>query len=111
MSEGITFHLPKSEIELIVRETIKAIAPPRPVPLVMTKKQLAEFVVKPISTIDRWMKQGMPFRKEGDEYPEFYRPAVEAWLYERHSQKVQGQESNPEGQELFEGHVVVSQTS
>lgn len=57
----------------------------KPPPLVMSKQQLADHLDKPISTINRWMTQGLPYRKEGNEYPEFYRPQVERWLEERFS--------------------------
>lgn len=60
----------------------------KPPPLVMNKKQLASYLDRPVSTINRWMGKGMPFTKEGKEYPEFYLPAVEKWLEAHFGERV-----------------------
>ena len=69
----------------------------------MTKKQLCAYVDKPLSVINRWMTQGLPYRKEGKDYPEFYKPQVDKWLEDRFSERVQKiprKAHHGEGQEL-----------
>ena len=76
----------KELIETTVRATVSEFVNQR-VPPVMTKKQLAKYLDKPISTIDRYMREGMPcFRADERSYPEFYPKAVDEWLANRHAQ-------------------------
>lgn len=80
--------LTTDDLETIEQMIIKSVrtALPKPVPYTLTKKQLAEYVQKPISTIDRWMKQGMPFHKETEtSFPEFIKPEVDKWMEDRFS--------------------------
>lgn len=98
------------DAEQLIRSTVLAVVSEyksKPVPLVMTKRQLADYVDKPLSTINRWMKQGMPYTKEGNDYPVFWRPDVEVWLELRYK-NISGKEGRTEGQELFEGDMAVS---
>lgn len=87
MTEVVT--LTKHDLEQLitktVREAVSQLVPER-VPPVMNKKQLAKYVDKPISTINRWMKEGLPYRKEGKDYPEFYKKDVDAWIDARFGQ-------------------------
>jgi hypothetical protein len=78
--------LSQSEIERIVETVVqKAVSKitPQHFPVIMTKKQVAEYLGRPVSTINRWMLEGMPFKKEGNEHPEFYRPDVDKWIAAR----------------------------
>jgi hypothetical protein len=81
--------LTKNDLEQIIHSTVSAAVlqiKPAHFPLIMTKKQVAEYLDKPLSTINRWMTEGLPFRKEGKEHPEFYKPEVDRWLSERFSE-------------------------
>lgn len=94
----------RTDLTELINDAVSRAVSTKP-PLVMTKKQLAAHLTKPISTINRWMSQGMPYRKEGNEYPEFYRPQIEKWLHERF-QNLQRETDNTEGQELVERDLV-----
>jgi hypothetical protein len=78
--------IPAEQLEQLIEKTVSVavskIKPDR-VPPIMSKKQVAAYLDKPISTIDRWMREGLPFRKEGKDYPEFYKPHVDKWISER----------------------------
>jgi predicted DNA-binding transcriptional regulator AlpA len=81
--------LTKNDLEQIIHSTVSAAVlqiKPAHFPLIMTKKQVAEYLGKTPSTINRWMTEGLPFRKEGKEHPEFYKPEVDRWLSERFSE-------------------------
>ncbi len=69
----------------VVQKTVSELKPER-VPPVMTKKQVAAYLDKPISAIDRYMAQGMPYRKEGNDYPEFYKKDIDEWIEKRFQQ-------------------------
>lgn len=69
-------------IDKTVSVAVSKIKPDR-VPPIMNKKQVAAYVDKPISTIERWMREGLPYRKEGKDYPEFYKPHIDKWISER----------------------------
>lgn len=100
------------EVEDLIQATVRATVTeikPNHVPLLMDKSQVADYLGKTKATINRWMKQGLPYRKEGKEYPEFYRPLVDKWMEERFSeylQNLEGETDNAEGQELGERHLV-----
>lgn len=86
MSEVLILQLSRSDLDGMIRDAIDSVAK-RPVSYVMTKKQLAVYLDQPISTINRWMKQGLPFYKVDEtSYPEFYKPQVDKWLEDRFSQ-------------------------
>jgi phage terminase Nu1 subunit (DNA packaging protein) len=74
----------QTELKQLIETTVTiALSKSKHFPSIMTKKQVADYLGKPTSTINRWMREGMPFRKEGNDYPEFYRPHVDKWLEER----------------------------
>ena len=52
-------------------------------PPIMTKQEVAAYLGKSVPTIDRYMREGMPYRKEGNGHPEFHKGAVDRWLNER----------------------------
>ncbi len=78
--------------QLIDRTVSAAVSKVKPIHFSshMTKQQVADYLGKPVSTINRWMLDGMPYKKEGNERPEFYKPQIDRWLDERF-QKVSGQ--------------------
>lgn len=47
---------------------------------VMTKKELAEYLRVSVATIDRKMRDGLPFVKVSEESPRFYRSQIDRWL-------------------------------
>lgn len=57
----------------------------KPPPPIMTKAQVADYLGKSISTVNRYMKEGLPFRKVENDYPEFYKKDIDRWLEERFS--------------------------
>ena len=78
--------LSDAELEQLLERTVSlAVSKIQPykVPPIMTKKQVAAYLDKPISAINRYMAQGMPYKKDGNDYPEFYKPHVDKWLSER----------------------------
>lgn len=80
-----------AELQRLIETTVSiALSKTKHFPLIMTKKQVADYLGKPVSTINRWMREDLPYRKEGNEYPEFYKPDIDKWAYERF-QKVPGQ--------------------
>ena len=85
--------LSRQEIEGIIAQAVdKTVnARVRPTPLIMNKAQLCAYLDKPLSTINRWMKEGLPYRKEGKDYPEFYKPHVDEWLERRFSKAVESE--------------------
>ena len=98
----------RDEISGIIAETAQAVADKLRVyvPPVFTKKQVAAYLDKPISTVDRYMKEGLPYYKaDENSYPEFSREQVDNWIRERF-QKVQRKEDHGEGQELVQRNVV-----
>jgi hypothetical protein len=72
-------------IQTTVRETIRAVHPVHH-PSIMNRKQLCAYLDKPLSTIKRYMREGMPYRKEGDDHPEFYKKDIDAWIEKRFQQ-------------------------
>jgi predicted DNA-binding transcriptional regulator AlpA len=78
--------LSESELEQLIHTTVSAaVSKIKPIhfPAVMNKSQLANYLGKKKSTIDSYMKQGLPYRKEGKDYPEFYKPQIDEWIRER----------------------------
>lgn len=47
---------------------------------VMTKRELADYLRVSVATIDRKMKEGLPFVKVSEESPRFYRSQIDGWL-------------------------------
>ena len=80
-----TVLIPRSELEAMLNHALEKAVQRKHVPSVMTKAQLCEYVDKPRSTIEKWMREGLPYRKEGKDYPEFYKPQVDKWLEQRFS--------------------------
>ena len=70
----------KSLIRDAVRATVSEIQSHPPL---MTKAQVASYLGKSVPTIDRYMREGMPFRKEGKGHPEFLKSDIDRWLRER----------------------------
>jgi hypothetical protein len=81
-------------IETAVRVAVSKITPVH-FPLLMNKKQVAEYLGKSISTVNSYMTEGMPYRKEGNEHPEFYKPDVDEWLKCRFLSATKEKESTP----------------
>lgn len=102
--------LTPSQIKQIVAQAVDiAVSKIQPVhfPSLMTKKQVAKYLDKSTATIDRYMREGMPFTKYGNDHPEFYKSEIDKWVERRGtSQKVQGKENHAEGQELVPRDVV-----
>jgi predicted DNA-binding transcriptional regulator AlpA len=65
----------------------------------MNKAQVAEYLDKSTATIDRYMREGMPYRKIDGGYPEFYKSEIDRWVNER-SKEVSWQANHSQGQEL-----------
>jgi excisionase family DNA binding protein len=55
----------------------------RPIPPLLTKAQVADYLGKSVPTIDRYMREGLPFRKVDGGHPEFYKTEIDRWLNER----------------------------
>lgn len=49
----------------------------------LTKKQLSKELSISITTIDRYMKQGMPYHKLGEKLVRFYLQEVTEWLLKK----------------------------
>ena len=95
--EVITLTRPELErlIQQTVRVTVTEFTSNR-IPPLMDKAQVAEYLGKTTATINRYMREGMPFRKIDGGYPEFYKFDIDRWLRER-SKEIQGQTDNTEG--------------
>lgn len=75
-------------IQKTVRDTVSEFTRNR-VPPILNKAQVADYLGKTTATIDRYMREGMPFRKFDGGYPEFYKLDIDRWISERF-QKVPG---------------------
>lgn len=78
--------MPKSDLEELIRSTVEAAVSKLKVeyhPPLMNKAQVAAYLRKPKSAVNKYMKEGMPFHKDGKDYPEFYRAEIDRWLEER----------------------------
>lgn len=85
------------ELEKLIRDTVRAtVSEFKRTPPILTKKQVAEYLGKSVPTIDRYMREGLPFRKIDGGYPEFYKSLVDEWINER-VQKVSRKEDHVEG--------------
>lgn len=94
--------LTKHDLEQLIAQTVRATVTelkPNHVPPILSKAQVAEYLGKTTATIDRYMREGIPFRKIDGGHPEFYKSDIDNWLRERF-QTVQGQANNGKGQEL-----------
>jgi predicted DNA-binding transcriptional regulator AlpA len=84
--------LTNADVELLIQRTVDAtlskLEKLHRVPPLMNKAQVAEYLGKSTATIDRYMREGMPFRKIHGGYPEFYRPDIDAWLNERFREQI-----------------------
>lgn len=49
----------------------------------LSKKQLSERLHVSVSTIDRWRKQGMPYKRTGVKLVRFELSEVQEWLDQR----------------------------
>ena len=84
------------DLEKLIRDTVRVtVSEFKHTPPILTKKQVAEYLGKSVPTIDRYMREGLPFRKIDGGYPEFYKPQVDGWMNERF-QKVSGKEDGAE---------------
>jgi predicted DNA-binding transcriptional regulator AlpA len=72
-------------IQTTVRETIARVQPVHH-PSIMNRAQLRAYLGKPESTIKRYMREGMPYRKDGTDHPEFYKKDIDAWIEKRFQQ-------------------------
>lgn len=46
----------------------------------LTKQQAAEYLDVSVATIDRWMKQGLPFEKRTpNAHPKFFKSQIDRW--------------------------------
>lgn len=93
--------LSRNEVEQLIQDTVKATVShmTRHTPPLMTKAQVAAYLDKSTATINRYMREGMPFRKIDGGHPEFYRSEVDRWLNER-VQEISGQTHHTKGQKL-----------
>jgi len=100
-------YLSRADLDDAIRKAVEIVVA-RPASPYLNKKQLAARLEQSVSTINRLMKKGLPFEKDGKDYPEFYWPHVEAWLawYFGDKQTIQGKADHPEGQELVQRNVV-----
>ena len=105
ISNSTLYLVTRDELSSIIQEAVSAAVAPR-VPPVMNKKEIAAYLGKSVSWVDRWMKRGLPFEKYDEKsYPEFTKVEVDRWICE-HFQKVPGQANRPERQELDQRDVV-----
>ena len=74
----------KSELEsLLIKATRIGVSQATRVSPILTKAQVAAYLDKSIPTINRYMKEGMPYRKVDGGYPEFSKSQVDRWVDER----------------------------
>jgi predicted DNA-binding transcriptional regulator AlpA len=91
MTEILT--LSKNEARQMIEEAVLSVMlkiEKKHVSPLMTKAQVAKYLDKSVATINRYMREGLPYRKIDDGYPEFYKSEIDRWVNER-SEKVQGQ--------------------
>lgn len=69
-----------TELEALIRRTVADALQRDRVPPILTKAQVAEYLGKSIATINRYMREDMPFRKDGNGYPEFYKADIDRWI-------------------------------
>lgn len=81
--EVLTTEDVESLIQKTVDATLSKLEKLHRVPPLMTKAQVAEYLGKSTATIDRYMREGLPFRKYDGGFPEFYRPDIDEWLRDR----------------------------
>ena len=81
-----------SELRTLIAEAVKDAVR---VPPLLTKAQVADYLGKSVPTIDRYMREGLPYRKIDGGHPEFYKPDIDRWLNERF-QTVRGKADNGE---------------
>jgi len=80
--------LSSQDIQKLIQETVRVtVSEFRHTPPILTKKQVADYLGKSIPTIDRYMREGLPFRKIDGGYPEFYKESVDKWWVERKEAK------------------------
>lgn len=77
-------------------------------PEVMTKDRLAVYLECHVSSINRFMKAGMPYEMLG-EHPRFRKADIDDWLKYGGVQKVQRRKDNGKGSELSKGPLVGAQ--
>jgi excisionase family DNA binding protein len=97
---GPIYQISQTELEGIIERSVNAaIAKVRATPPILTKAQAAEYLGKTVPTIDRYMREGIPFRKIDGGHPEFLKSDIDRWLSERF-QKVSRQANHAQRQEL-----------
>lgn len=77
-------------------------------PELMTKDRLAIYLECHVSSINRFMKNGLPFEMLGD-HPRFRKVDIDNWLKHGSVQTLQRETNNGEGSELPEGSLVGAQ--
>lgn len=90
--------LTKDDLQDLIQRTVTATVAKvsTRTPPIMTKAQVADYLGKSVPTVDRYMREGLPYRKEGKDHPEFYKKQVDRWLDER-AQTIPRREDRPEG--------------
>ena len=74
----------QQELKALIAEAVNDAVRLHPrTPPLLTKAQVADYLGKSVPTIDRYMREGMPFRKVDGGHPEFYKPDIDRWLNER----------------------------
>lgn len=85
--------LTRDDIQKLIHETVRVTVSEfrrDKVPPILTKAQAADYLGKSVATINRYMREGLPFRKDGTGYPEFYKSELDRWINER-IQTISGQ--------------------
>lgn len=78
--------LTKDDLERLIQKTVRVTVSEftnNRIPPLMDKAQVADYLGKTPATINRYMREGMPFRKIDGGYPEFYKVDIDRWLRER----------------------------
>jgi predicted DNA-binding transcriptional regulator AlpA len=95
------FFVQPDELQKLIRDAVRAtVSEFRHTPPILTKKQVADYLGKSVPTIDRYMREGLPFRKVDGGYPEFYKESIDRWVRHRANQEISGKEDRAKGQEL-----------
>jgi hypothetical protein len=107
--------LEESQLQTIIRDAVKlATAELRDelersrTPELMNKVQLTKYLDCHVSSINRFMKGGMPYEMLG-EHPRFRKADIDTWLKHGRIQEISGETHNGKGSELPEGSLVGAQ--
>lgn len=88
----------KSELSRIIERTAFAVAMhlrsefSKPIPEIMTKAELADYLRCDVSKINRLMKEDLPYEIFGS-HPRFRKTSIDDWLQNGSVQEIQGQAS------------------